>query len=180
MSTWKISGCRNYGLNTTGKNRVSACAPLEHESGFVCVGKITCQSNCATGVQFSVPSVYSVTTVEGLRAFAKEIDVPSVDSVTTVEGLRVIAKEISFLRFVPSVDSVTTVEGLRAFAKEISFLRFVPSVDSVTTVEGLRAIVKKNDVPSVVSGTIVEGLRAFAKDKLIYLPSLFIRVSPSI
>ena len=47
--------------------------------------------------------------------------VPSVDSVTTVEGLRVIAKEISFLRFVPSVDSVATVEGLRGLFKENLF-----------------------------------------------------------
>jgi hypothetical protein len=35
-----------------------------------------------------VPSVVSLTTVEGLRAFVKENDVPSVDSATTVEGLR--------------------------------------------------------------------------------------------
>jgi hypothetical protein len=47
--------------------------------------------------------------------------VPSVVSATTVEGLRAFVKEISFLRFVPSVDSGTTVEGLRTFLRKIFF-----------------------------------------------------------
>ena len=54
--------------------------------------------------------------MEGLRAFAKEISflrfVPSVGSVTTVEGLHAFVKEID----VPSVGSVTKVEGLRTFS----------------------------------------------------------------
>ena len=43
-----------------------------------------------------LPSVDSVTTVKGLRAFVKENDVLSVVSGTTVEGLRGLFKENLF------------------------------------------------------------------------------------
>ena len=92
---------------------------------------------------FPFPSVDSVTTVEGLRDYVKDILILFLAQCTS----SVLHPLVRF--FVPSVDSATPVEGLRAFAKEISFLRFVPSVDSVTTVEGLRGLFKENLFPNL-------------------------------
>ena len=46
MSTWKISGCRSYGWNTTGKNSVGV-------SVSVIGRKITFLAKCAEYVLFS-------------------------------------------------------------------------------------------------------------------------------